>query len=117
MRYFQTGATRNSDDDKHDYEGFLSPLVIEAFGDYMHRHRKQADGSLRSGDNWQKGFGDKHFDVCMKSLWRHVMDLWLFHRGYKGRETIDDAINGILFNAMAYYHQLLVGKKIAKKRD
>ena len=90
IRKFDTGATRDDDLTKNDYEGFFSPLVIEAFGDYMNKHRKQADGKLRDSDNWQKGFP---YSVLMKSLWRHFLDLWKYHRGFKGKETIDDAIN------------------------
>ena len=54
-RYFNTGAYRDTDENKNDYEGYLSPLVIEAFGNYMTKHRKQSDGNLRTSDNWQKG--------------------------------------------------------------
>ena len=107
MRKFDGGATRDNNEGKSDFEGFLSPLVIEAYGKYMNKHRKQADGKLRDSDNWQKGFGDEHFAVCMKSLFRHFHDLWMEHRGYKSREGLEDAINGILFNTMAYYHQYL----------
>jgi len=110
MRQFKSGATRDNDENKYDYEGFLSPLVLQSYGAYMHKHRKQANGKLRDSDNWQKGFGDKHFDVCMKSLWRHFMDMWLEHRGQKSREGIDDAIMGILFNTMAYAHMLFVNR-------
>lgn len=111
MRKFKSGATRDNDETKYDYEGFLSPLVIEAYGKYMHKHRKQADGKLRDSDNWQKGFGDNHFDVCIKSLWRHFMDLWREHRGLPSREGLDDAICGILFNVMAYYHKILTNRQ------
>jgi len=55
MRTFGGGATRNSDQGKPDYEGFLSPLVIIRYGEYMTRHRVQADGNIRDSDNWQKG--------------------------------------------------------------
>ena len=110
MRKFDTGATRNIEEGKIDYEGFLSPIVLEAFGKYMDFHRVQADGTVRDSDNWQKLFGEKHYDVCVKSLLRHVMDLWLFHRGFKGRETKEAALGGILFNAMAYWYKLLKDK-------
>ena len=111
IRKFKTGASRDTNEGKNDYEGSLSPLVIKAYGDYMTKHRKMSDGSLRPADNWQKGFGDNHFSVCIKSAWRHFLDLWMEHRGYKSRETIDEAICGLLFNVMAYYHQLLVNRK------
>jgi hypothetical protein len=39
-----TGATRNLDEDKLDYEGFLSPYVLRRFAAYMHEHRKTPDG-------------------------------------------------------------------------
>lgn len=110
-RVFETGASRDTDDGKFDYNGFLSPLVLERFAAYMHKNRFMKDGSIRASDNWQKGFGADHFGVCMSSLWRHFMDLWSLHRGYDAREDIDAAICGILFNTMAYYHQLLKDRR------
>lgn len=103
----ENSGCRDLDKDKLDYEGFISPLVLQAYAEYMHKNRHLKDGTLRASDNWQKGFGLEHKSVCMKSLWRHFMDLWMFHRGHTGRETIDEAICGILFNAMAYYHKIL----------
>ena len=44
----------------------------------------------------------------MKSLLRHVIDLWKFHRGHKGRETIKDALCAIIFNAQAYLFSILI---------
>ena len=111
IRQFESGATRDSEDSKNDYEGFLHPLIIQAFGDYMTRHRKQSDGKLRDSDNWQKMFGEKHKDVCIKSMWRHFLDLWLFHRGYEGRDNIEDALAGIIFNAQAYWLKILNDKE------
>ena len=108
MRHFETGATRDSDEDKLDYEGFLSPLVLERYAQYMNKHRVQADGTMRGSDNWQKGFGEDHYQVCMSSLLRHTMDLWLFHRGFSGRDCIEDALCAILFNTMAYLQQHLM---------
>jgi len=115
IRKFSTGASRDTTKDKLDFEAFLSPEVLLKYAEYMHRNRKLPDGSLRDGDNWQKGFGENHFDVCMKSLYRHFFDMWLEHRGFKSREGIENAMMGILFNTMAYYHQLLKGKKGKKK--
>ena len=102
-RTFQTGATRDTDVNKPDYEGFLSPLAIKKFGEYMNRHRLQSDGKIRASDNWQKGIPKGEY---MKSLWRHFLDLWLFHRGYAGRTTIEDALCGVIFNAMGYLHEI-----------
>ena len=72
VRKFESGATRDTDEGKLDFEGFLSPLVLERFARYMHKNRVQSDGSLRDSDNWQNLFGEDHYAVCMKSLWRHL---------------------------------------------
>src|ERR1022692_3756819 len=79
VRQFSTGATRDAEGDKFDYEAFLSPLVLQRYAAYMHKHRKQSDGKLRDGDNWAKGIPK---DAYIKSAWRHFMDWWLQHRGY-----------------------------------
>jgi hypothetical protein len=51
IRSFKTGATRDTDEGKHDFEGYLSPTVINRFGEYMTKNRIQSDGSLRDSDN------------------------------------------------------------------
>jgi hypothetical protein len=102
MRNFETGATRNLDTNKLDYEGFISPIVLKVFAKYMHSHRIQADGTLRSSDNWQKGIPR---DAYMKSLTRHFMDLWQLYRGYEvinpdnnEPSTEEELLCAILFN-------------------
>lgn len=108
MRQFKTGATRDTDNGKNDYEGFLSPIVIGRYGDYMTKHRKQADGKLRSSDNWQKGMPK---DVYIKSAWRHFLDWWKEHRGLKSRDGLEDALCAVMFNTMGYLHEVLKEKK------
>lgn len=105
MRTFDTGAKRDSDHDKIDPEGFLSPLVILRFCEYMHKHRLQADGNLRASDNWKKGMP---VEAYMKSLLRHVLDLWLVHDGAAmfARSSKEDALCAILFNTQGYLHEL-----------
>lgn len=103
-RYFESGAYRDSVDEKFDYEGFLSPLVLEAYGAYMHKHRRQSDGEMRDSDNWQRGIPREQY---MKSAWRHFMDLWSAHRGYPSRDGLDEALGGLLFNVMGYWHECL----------
>lgn len=107
MRKFETGATRDSEEGKIDPEGFLSPLVIRRFSQYMHNNRVQADGSLRSSDNWQKGIP---LEAYMKSGWRHFLDWWSMHRD-EGRTLYDpeleDALCAVIFNAQGYLHELL----------
>lgn len=106
LRLFETGATRDIDQGKFDYEAFLSPLVIERYGAYMHKNRIQKDGSLRDGDNWQKGIP---LDQYMKSLWRHFVALWKAHRGLPA-EDVEESLCAILFNASGYLHEMLKGK-------
>jgi hypothetical protein len=111
MRDFGTGATRDGEDGKYDYEGFLSPLVLECFAAYMHKHRVQADGSLRASDNWQKGIP---LDVYMKSGFRHFMDWWALHRERPAIDISDghmifpeEALCALLFNVMGYLHEII----------
>lgn len=106
VRKFDTGATRDGDTDKPDYEGFLSPLVILEYGKYMHENRVQSNGELRDSDNWQKGIPKEAY---IKSLLRHTLDLWLVHRGFTklAREGIKKVLCAIIFNAQGYLHELL----------
>jgi hypothetical protein len=113
MRKFNTGATRDTDIGKYDYEGFYSPLVIKRFGQYMDKHRKQADGKLRDSDNWQRGIPK---DAYIKSAWRHFLDWWMEHRGYKSREGIEDALCALLFNVQGYLFEILKEKELKNER-
>jgi len=105
MRKFPSGATRDSDEDKPDYEGFLSSLVLKRFGEYMHKHRQLEDGTFRESDNWQQGIPRA---VYIKSAFRHFMDWWLEHRGYPSRDGLEEALCALLFNVMGYLHEILV---------
>lgn len=107
VRTFDTGATRDTDEGKLDYEGFLSPVVLEAFAEYMHSHRLQSDGTMRSADNWQRGIP---LDSYMSSMWRHFMDVWKAHRGYPIHVTHIDALMALAFNVMGYAHELMVAQ-------
>ena len=113
IRQFKTGATRDTDLNKPDYEGFLSPLVIQRYGEYMSKHRVQSDGGLRDSDNWQKGIPK---DAYMKSLFRHFMDLWSEHRGFEGRDGSEEALCAIMFNAMGYLHETLKEREYGKRQ-
>ena len=104
IRTFKTGATRDNEEGKFDYEGFLSPLVLERYAQYMDKHRKQSDGNLRASDNWQKGIPK---DAYMKSGWRHFMDWWKEHRGINSREGLEEALCALMFNVMGYLHEHL----------
>lgn len=104
MRTFETGATRDDDQFKLDYEGFLSPQALESFAAYMHKHRLQADGQMRASDNWQKGMPR---DAYMKSMWRHFMDVWRLHRDPNAADCDrEEALCAVLFNVQGYLHEL-----------
>ena len=104
MRKFKSGATRDEDLTKLDYEGFISPIVLQRYAQYMQKHRIQKDKKIRASDNWQLGIPA---DAYVKSLIRHTMDVWLEHRGYDSRDGIEDALCGVMFNAMGYLFELL----------
>lgn len=134
MRTFDTGATRDTDTGKLDYEGFLSPLVLRRYAEYMNKNRVQADGNVRDSDNWQKGIP---LNAYMKSGWRHFMDWWMYHRGpqywpadrdcdhecedcnlidcdcadcFAIDSGLEDALCAMLFNVMGYLHEILKEK-------
>lgn len=129
MREFPTGATRDDDATKNDYRGYLSPLVLKRFGDYMTEHRKQADGKLRDSDNWKKGIPQKEY---LSSLLRHVVDLWAQIEGpnrewklptqtdpaiKSPREVIEDSLCAILFNAQGLLHERLLGRDVGQDKQ
>lgn len=101
MRTFSSGATRDNDDNKLDLEGFLSPFALEAYAQYMHGHRIQADGNLRESDNWQKGIP---VDQYMKSLWRHFFAVW---KGHRQGEIDRQDVCAMLFNGMGILHEIV----------
>lgn len=115
IRKFETGATRDTDTNKLDYEGFLSPAVLTCYAEYMHKNRIQSDGTLRDSDNWQKGIPVAQY---MKSLFRHFMDVWRWNRNLSIRDTISNALCGVMFNSMGMLHELLKQEaKLDEKRN
>lgn len=109
VRLFETGATRDTDVGKPDYEGYLSPRVLHRFGVYMTKHRFQSDGTERASDNWQKGIPRAAY---MKSAWRHFVMWWTLHRRDTpltpgDREDLEETLCGLLFNVQGYLHETL----------
>lgn len=109
LRTFETGATRDIDIGKLDYDGFLSPFVLEAFAIYMDINRTQADGTERASDNWQKGIPPGTY---MKSGWRHFFDWWkLYRKLMRGGEIQPGemlaATCGLMFNVNGFLHEIL----------
>lgn len=104
VRTFETGATRDTEGNKLDFEGFLSPQVLVRFAEYMNKHRIRSDGSRRDSDDWQKGIPR---DVYMKSMWRHFMDVWREHRSELDQELQLEALMALLFNVQGYALELM----------
>jgi len=112
MRAFETGATRDLDTDKPDFEACLSPLVLERYAKYIRECSYLPDGTQRPDDNWQKGIPKNSY---MKSLLRHVMHVWALHDGYsvedKGKSVdIESALCAVLFNTMGYLFECVKNK-------
>ena len=104
-RTFESGATRDTEEGKLDYAGFLSPAVLERFAQYMHKHRMRGDGSLRDSDDWKKGMPQ---EVYLKSLLRHTMSVWMNMSGEgHAQESMEDALCAIIFNAQGLLHARL----------
>ena len=110
IREFETGATRSPLGDKPQYEGYLHPLVIKRFGEYMKLHQTDSAGGQREPDNWQKGITK---DSYMDSLLRHQVDVWLHHRGCgeEAAEQLEEALCAMMFNVMGYLFEELKEKK------
>jgi uncharacterized HAD superfamily protein len=108
VRTFATGATRDLDEDKLDYAGFLSPAATKRFAEYMHKNRKMADGSYRSSSNWKKGMP---LDSYVQSGFRHFHDVWSI---YEGAEvpgvTLEEALCAVWFNVQGLLHEILKEK-------
>lgn len=116
VRLFDTGATRSVDATRDDPEGYLSPLVIDRYNQYMTKHRVQPDGSVRDSDNWQRGMPLPSY---MKGLWRHFLHLWTRHRGWRVNDPLaatseQEDLCAIIFNAQGYLHELLKAEQIDK---
>lgn len=114
IQKFETGANRSADTGKYDFEGFLSPAVLERFGEYMHKHRHLPDGSMRDSDNWQRGIPKKNY---VKSLIRHTFEMWQLWRGQTviDKQTgmvvnVEDQLCAIMFNSMGLLHETLKEK-------
>lgn len=109
MRTFSSGATRDTAEGKPDYAGYLCPLVIKRYGEYMLKHQKQADGKMRDSDNWKKGMDNK---VYLSSLFRHFHDVWMELEGYKSREGLQDALCAMLFNVQGILRNELLKQNV-----
>lgn len=107
-KVFPTGATRGANDNKLSYKGFLSPIVLKRYAEYMHRARLRdiPEGqTIRQPDNWKKGIDKEHY---ADSLVRHTVEFWeALERKWpeQGSEALRDTLCAIMFNAMGYLYE------------
>lgn len=106
LRTFLTGATRDTDQGKLEFGGYLSTPALFRFAEYMRKHQVQADGNVRAGDNWKKGIP---ISAYMDSMWRHFMDVAEQHE--MGGEASADALCALFFNVQGYLHEIQVGEE------
>lgn len=119
VRTFETGATRSQDAERDDPEGYLSPLAIDRYCEYMTKHRKQPDGTIRASDNWQLGMSMRSY---IKGLWRHVLHAWTRYRGFpvrdpKAAENAEEDFCAIIFNAQGALHELVKARLSAQAKS
>jgi len=101
MIEFGTGATRSGADGKLDYRGFISPLAMKRFAQYMDKHRRQADGQLRQSDNWKKGIP---LESYTESLVRHVFEFWEHWDG-EDLEAAEETMCAIMLKVQGWLHE------------
>lgn len=114
LRTFDGGAVRDNLDGKLNYRGFLDWGVIQEFGRYMERHRHLPNGGLRDWDNWKQGMPRQ---VYVESLARHALDVLLLFNG-EGEPTAtstEEALGGVLFNAMGLWREIRLERDLGKE--
>jgi hypothetical protein len=107
IRVFDTGATRDTEQGKLDFSGFLSPWVLESYAQYMHRCRFLPDGTLRSSSNWRKGIPKEAY---LSSMARHFLAVWKGSQASEMNEVWADPerdLCALLFNVMGLLHEHL----------
>jgi len=116
MRTFSTGATRDTTEGKHEPWGFTSALAEKRFCEYMHKHRKQSDGTMRDSDNWKQGIP---VDVYKHSLSRHIQDLRLILEGFPRsaeESDLEEVLCAVMFNVQGMLHETIKNRIIAEPR-
>lgn len=104
IRQFSTGATRSSNIGKLNYIKGLCPYTLEAYLQYLDKHRRQSDGNLRDWDNWKQGIPTEEY---LASLFRHLVCVWQAH---DTKDIIDaeDAC-ALVFNALGLLRNVVTG--------
>lgn len=111
MREFDSGAKRDSDVGKINYLKALSPLVLQAYGEFMRKNNSQRDGEKREEDNWKKGMSKQSY---MESKFRHFVTTWKIYDGFSNDDIIESLL-AELFNTIGLLHVLLLEKHNMQK--
>ncbi len=101
IRTFDTGATRDQDENKHNFDGFLSVPVMRRYARYMHANRVQSDGTLRAADNWKQGIPIQSY---RESMWRHFFDVL---DELDAGENPEESLCALKFNVDGMLHEVL----------
>ncbi len=107
IRTFESGAIRSALGNKLQYSGYLNPLVLKRYAEYMKKHQTLPDGSQRAADNWQLGCGE--LKNILDSKDRHDMDVKLHIGGYskEATEDLEESLCAVMFNTMAMLKQVM----------
>ena len=77
-RTFETGATRNGNKGKYEFDKYVNPINELSYAQYMKSHQV-INWEYRPWDNRQKGIP---FDSLFESAYRHMQTLCLLYQWY-----------------------------------
>jgi len=103
-RVFETGAMRDSDNDKEDYIESISWIALQRYCKYM----KTQESKYGRG-NWKKGIPIEEYE---KSLFRHIQKYIANKYDNANLEPEIDHLSAALFNLQGLIHEI---EKLNKK--
>jgi len=97
MRHFNTGAVRDSDDEKEDYIETISWRAFKRYAKYMTSKKKKYGQG-----NFKKGIPIESYE---KSLVRHLQK-YIENKYEKGVEEVnEDHLSAMVFNLFGIMHE------------
>ena len=97
-RKFESGAQRDSDEDKEDYIESISWITLQRYAKYM----KTQEGKYGRG-NWKKGIPVAEYE---KSLMRHIQKYLANKYDDANLEPDIDHLSAAFFNLQGLIHEL-----------